>query len=240
MRLTVAVVMFVSAVQVFAQGFPSYDAVHNSPRTVVDYFLLCPAFRLDDNGQLTFSREGGGVDPGEFDDKKNMLTSGYKAGDFTVQSAIVDIANAYIRVTGVQDDLPFTLTFVFFDRKGKSNLPAFSYYSEGGDGETYVFQMFEIDSSREWQDVTQRVLPDFSLGVFDKSPDKPDTYPEVDWEYVLPRKGTTVLAIPHMTYKMGETGRPADQFQLVKRLLGHSLELPWDRNNGVFKTGGVE
>jgi hypothetical protein len=189
--------LFGSAARAPALDLPSYDRVAAHPRTVVDYFLLCTEFGLDGSGALELFPK---ISPQResFEQRKSLLRQGYSAQDFSVQSVTIDVADAYIEVRGTQNGLGFTLTFVYFDRQGKSNVP-------------------------------------------DTNPDNPpDVYPEVDWEYVLPQKGTTVLAVPHMTYEMGETASPREDYELVKRLSYRKLELPWNKTEGRFTVGAVQ
>ena len=42
-----------------------------------------------------------------------------------------------------------------------------------------------------------------------------------------------------MTYEMGETASPRDDYELVKRLSNRKLELPWNRKEGRFLKGSV-
>jgi hypothetical protein len=231
--------LFGPAARAPALDLPSYDRVAAHPRTVLDYFLLCTEFGLDGNGTLelfpkiSLQRES-------FEQRKSLLRQGYSAQDFSVQSVTIDVADAYIEVRGTQNGLGFTLTFVYFDRQGRSNVPAFSYYSEGGDGDTYMTRLYDVDAANRWTEITQDLLPYASLSDLDTNPDNPpDVYPEVDWEYILPQKGTTVLAVPHMTYEMGETASPRDDFELVKRLINRKLELPWNKTEGRFTKGAV-
>ena len=109
----------------FAQDLPSYDAAAAHPRTVVDYFLLCPEFGLASNGALELFPK---ISPEResFEQRKSLLRQGYSAQDFSVDSVTVDIKDAYIEVKGEQNGLGFAITFVYFDRQGKSNIPAFS------------------------------------------------------------------------------------------------------------------
>jgi hypothetical protein len=79
------------------------------------------------------------------------------------------------------------------------------------------------------------------LSDLDTGPKKPaDEYPDVDWEYVLPQKGTTVLAIPHMTEKMVDSGFKGSAFQQVQAFSNRKIELLWDRKQGVFTKGAVQ
>jgi hypothetical protein len=223
-----------------ALDLPSYDRAVAHPQTVVDYFLLCPGLGVDSGGRLD---PGSGAPAGResFEKKKNLLRQGYSGTDFFVTSVTIDIPNAFIQIAGTVNGLEYSLTFVYFDRQGKGNVPAFSYYAEGGDGDTYATQFYDVDPANHWTDITQDVLPGVSLEELDTNPvDPPDVYPEVDWEYVLPQKGTTVRMVPHMTYQMSAAMAGTDLFELVKRLTRHWMDLKWDRVQGKFLRGGVK
>jgi hypothetical protein len=222
-----------------AADLPTYDSVVANPRTVVDYFLLCPQLSLDEAGHLILFPES--VDGRQsFDDKKSLLRKGYSARDFSVDAVTIDIPNAFIEIGGEENGLRFTLTFVYFDRQGAPNVPAFSYYSEGGDGDTYEIGFFDTDGSDPWTDITDKVLPSLSLADLDANQHSALAhYPSVDWQYILPQKGTTVIAVPHMTYTMAETASPRADYDTAKRLINHSLELPWNKKDGRFLKGKI-
>ena len=231
--------LFCGAGSAIAQELPSYERARAHPRTVVDYFLLCPVLGVDTGGRLDPGSSGPSGQE-SFEKKKNLLRQGYSAADFFVTSVTIDIPNAFIRIAGTVNSLEYTLTFVYFDRQGKSNVPAFSYYAEGGDGDTYAARFYDVDAANNWTDITQDVLPGVSLEDLDTNPDNPpDIYPLVDWEYVLPQKGTTVRAVPQMTYALSAAGPGVDDYALVKRLSRHWMDLKWDRVEGRFLRGDV-
>jgi hypothetical protein len=239
MRLVIVGLLFITAGSVLPQtALSPYLELARTPKTVLDYFLLCPIFLLDDQGQLTW-----GSDPelgeDEYNAKKQLLTTGYSAGDFLVQNVVIDTPNAFIQVSGQQHGFPFTLTVVFFDRKGQSNIPAFSYISKDGTSDVVRSQMFELDPAGGWNEVTSDIVPDLRLEQLDNSSRKADLYPEVNWELVLPQKGTTVLAVPHVTSRMSQKDPSSEDYLLVKRLLSRKIELRWDRVSGLF-TGYVK
>ena len=239
MRLVFVGLLFIAAGSVFSQtALSPYLELARTPKTVLDYFLLCPMFLLDDQGQLAWgSNPELGED--EYNAKKKLLTTGYSVADFRIQSVVVDVPNAYIQVKGQQHGFPFTLTVVFFDRKGQSNIPAFSYTSTDGPSDVVRGGMFELDPAGGWNDVTSDIVPELRLEQLDNSSHKADIYPEVNWEFVLPRKGTTVLAVPHMTSLMSQKDPSSEDYLLVTRLLSRKIELRWDRVAGTF-TGYVK
>jgi hypothetical protein len=232
----------VSASLGFAQSWENrtYDQALNEPKkTVVDYFLLCPQIILDNDGRLDIFPLYS-LDPASFEPKKNLLRPGYTASDFSVDSVVVDIPNAYISISGVFSSKRYMLIFVYFDRQGKSDVPAYSYYEERGEKDIHWCSLYELARADEWTDITDKLFPRLLLSDLDTGPQKPaDEYPEVDWEYVLPQKGTTVLAIPHMTEKMVDSGFKSSAFQTVRSLSNRKIELLWDRKAGQFTKGAV-
>ncbi|MGA2641796.1 MAG: hypothetical protein ABSG21_12950 [Spirochaetia bacterium] len=236
-------VLFVSASLGFAQTWTNrtYDQALNDPKkTVVDYFLLCPEILLDNDGRLDIFPLFRS-DPASFEPKKNLLHRGYSARAFSVDSVVIDIANAYLSISGVFTSKRYQLIFVYFDRQGKSDVPAYSYYEERGEKDIHRCSLYELASADEWTDITDKLLPRLRLSDLDTGPRKPaDEYPDVDWEYVLPQKGTTVLAIPHMTEKMADSGFKGSAFQMVQAFSNRSIELLWDRKQGEFTKGAVQ
>ena len=234
-----------------AQNMPSYESASAHPRTVLDYFLLCQAIDVNAGGRLELAPSLGSetslpVRGGResFERRKNLLREGYSAKDFSVVSVTIDIPNAFIRIAGVQDGLDFALTFVYFDRQGKGNVPAFSYYAAGGDGDVYDTRFYDVDAANRWLEITENVLPgsvglDYLNGLGDNFDFQGDVYPSVDWEFILPQKGTTVLMIPHMTHEMATSGREGEDYALVKHLAGRKIQLKWNREEGRFLPGGV-
>src|SRR5271157_3756862 len=111
MRLGIVCILLSAATAAFSQDLPSYAAASANPKTVLDYFLLCPSVGDDLGlaGAATVTEE-------MFEAKKEAIRKGLKNG-----SVLIDVANAYIRTTGSDDTSnDWVLTFVFFDRKGKS------------------------------------------------------------------------------------------------------------------------
>jgi hypothetical protein len=213
--------------------------VNDPKKTVVDYFLLCPTLRMDNDGRPTFFPLYNS-DPALFEQKKNLLHSGYSAPAFSVESVLIDIANAYLSISGVFASKRYKLIFVYFDRQGKSDVPAYSYYEERGEKDIHWCSLYELASADEWTDITDKLFPRLRLSDLETGSRKPaDEYPEVDWEYVLPQKGTTVLAIPHMTEKMADSGFKGSAFQIVRAFSNRKIELFWDRKEGQFTKGAV-
>jgi len=218
----------------------TYDQALKDPRkTVVDYFLLCPQILLDNDSRLEIFPLYNS-DPAAFEQKKNLLREGYSARAFSVDSVVVDIANAYISISGVDTSKHYKLIFVFFDRQGKGDVPAYSYYEEGGGRDIHYCSLFELTNADEWKDISDTLFPRLRLSDLDTGPRKPaDEYPDVDWEYVLPQKGTTVLARPRMTENMAGSGFQGSAFQMVRAFSNRSIELLWDRKQGQFIRGAV-
>jgi hypothetical protein len=234
--------LFVSASLGFAQAQPwdkrTYDqALADPKKTVVDYFLLCPDIWLDSSGNFYVSPKVA-AGRGAFEDRKNLLRKGFSTQGVSVDSVVVDIANAYISISGNVDPFRFRLTFVFFDRQGKSDIPAYSYYSDGIDAGTYECPFYELDSANAWTDVTDKLVPALSLSDLENGAQKHHgAYPDVEWEYILPQKGTTVLAVPHLTYHREDADSPRAVDKLVQELLNRKLELLWDNKQGRFTKG---
>ena len=145
---------------------------------------------------------------------------------------VVDIANGYIDISG-DNGGAFDLTFVYFDRQGKSGVPAYGFYSDWGpSGGTYECSFFELDGTNAWTRVNSKILPALSLSDLEKGPEKKNgPYPDVGWNFTLPQKGTTVIASP------SSDSQPADK--QVEQLLHRTLELLWDNKQGVFTKGAV-
>ena len=218
----------------------TYDQALNDPRkTVVEYFLLCPDIGLEDNGDFYVSPK---IAPGRgaFEDRKNLLRKGFSTRSVSVDSAVVDIANAYISISGNENPFLFTLTFVYFDRQGKSDIPAYSYYSDGINSAVVECRLYELSSANAWNDVTDKLLPTLSLSDLEDSTwQHRGAYPEVDWEYTLPQKGTTVLASPHLIFHREDADSPRPVDAVVEELLKRKIELLWDNKQGRFRRGTV-
>lgn len=233
MRTVIACLLFAGAASLFSQDLPSYAAASAHPKTVVDYFLLCPAITVGDEGDLK-TVTGAAMNEKIFEAKKNYLRKGYSTASLKVDSITVDIPHAYIQIDCKGRSYDFALTFVFFDRTGRGSIPAYSYAEVGMDGVSYMRGFFELTTSGAWKDVTSNVLPPVGLRDFEKR----DEYPVVQWEYVLPQKGTTVRVFPRMTSEMGRSEGGPD-YQFVDRMSKRALELTWDRVKGVFTKGAV-
>ena len=158
-----------------------------------------------------------------------------------MDSVVVDIADAYISISGVSFSNRYKLTFVFFDRQGKGDVPAYSYVETGGEKDSQSCNFFELDSENAWKEAYDKFLPKLWLSDLDTGPRKPaDEYPDVDWEYILPQKGTTVTAIPRMTEQMAGSGFKGSAYQMVQAFSNRSIQLLWDRKQGVFTKGAVQ
>jgi hypothetical protein len=229
MRLGIMCILLGAATAAFSQDLPSYAAASANPKTVVDYFLLCPAIGVDDQEGISLSTAPGMTEE-LFIAKEDALRRGFTDG-----SVAIDIPNGYLRVTGGGEADNWALTFVFFDRKGKSDIPAYSFVDHGMEGSGYEQGFFVIDKSGAWKDITVDILPDVTLQDFDMS--VRDF--EVQWEYALPRKGTTVLVTPRPTSGQERQGEGPD-YETVYRLGQHSLQLLWDRVNGRFTKGALQ
>jgi hypothetical protein len=238
-----------------AQGWEkrTYEQALKDPKkTVVDYFLLCPGIAMDDDGRFSWGLMDGGDPawfPGFFEGKKKLLHAGYKARELSVDSVVVDIPDAYISISGVNFSKRYSLTFVFFDRQGKRDIPAFSYIEQGDVGEKnfHTYGFYEQDPAGQvdfahtgWKYLSDALLPKIWLSDLDTGPKKPDSYyPEVEWAYVLPQKGTTVLAVPKMTDRMVESRFKGSDYKKVQAFSNRVIELRWDRNQGQFTKGAV-
>ena len=234
MRFGIACILLSAATAAFSQDLPSYAAASANPKTVVDYFLLCPAISVDKDGSLLITSDSR-ISEKMFDAKKNFLAKGYSASDFNVGSVIVDVADAYIQFTAYFFMEEIKLTFVFFDRKGKTDIPAYSLSHLAPNSAEYEQGFFSIDKSGAWKDITADILPQVGLYDFDPTLHGLDLL----WEYVLPRKGTTVLVTPRQTSdQVKAEGGPG--YDTVDRLSKHPLELLWDRVNGRFTKGALE
>jgi hypothetical protein len=236
--------LFISASLGFTQAQPwdkrTYDqALADPKKTVVDYFLLCPDIWLDSSGNFYVSPNTA-AGRGAFEDRKNLLRKGFSTQGVSLDSVVVDLANAYISISG-KTDFAFALTFVFFDRQGKSDIPAYSYYSDGVEADSYECRFYELDSANVWTDVTDKLVPALSLSDLENGSQKyHGAYPEVDWVYILPQKGTTVLAFPHLTYHRGNDESPPPPVDnLIQNLLNRKLELLWDNKQGRFTKGAL-
>ena len=238
--------LFTSASPCFSQSWSTrtYEQALKDPkRSVVDYFLLCPEIGMHDDGRFGFWPIDG-VDPAffpiYFEKKKNLLQKGYSARELSVDSVIVDIADAYISIRGVSFSKRYTLTFVFFDRQGKGDVPAYSYIEKGGERDSSSCNFFELDNDNVWKEAYDKFLPRLWLSDLDTGPKKPaNEYPDVDWEFILPQKGTTIQAIPQMTEEMVSSGFNGSAYQMVRAFSNRSIELPWDRKQGMFTKGAV-
>ena len=217
----------------------TYDQALADPRkTVVDYFLLCPDIWLDSSGNFYVSPNTA-AGRGAFEDRKNLLRKGFSTQGVSVDSVVVDIPNAYISISG-KTDFAFTLTFVFFDRKGKSDIPAYSYYSDGIEADTQLSRFYELDGANVWTEITDRLVPPLSLSDFENSSQKPAVaYPEADWVFVLPQKGTTVLAVPYLKNHVEDANSPGPVDKQLQGLLDAKLELLWDNRQGRFTKGAL-
>ena len=204
----------------------------NDPKkTVVDYFLLCPNIGLDSNGDFNVNDN---IAPrrGAFEDRKNLLHKEFSTAGLSLKTVVVDIANGYINISGEEGSLAFDLTFVYFDRQGKSGVPAYSFYSEGVEADSRECRFFELDGANAWTEITGKILPALSLSDLEKGPQKNHgPYPDVGWDLTLPQKGTTVIASPT------SATRPEDK--QVEQLLHRTLELLWDDTQGRFTKGAV-
>lgn len=233
---------FISASLGFSQApgdKRTYDQALADPRkSVVDYFLLCPDFWLDSSGDFSV-HPNSAPGRGAFEDRKNLLHEGFSTRGVSVDSVVVDIANAYISISG-KSDFAFTLTFVFFDRQGKSDIPAYNFYSDGVETDGYYCRFYELDSANAWTDVTDKLVPSLSLSDLENGAQKHHgVYPEVGWAYLLPQKGTTVLAFPHLTYHRADSDSPRPLDKQVQKLLDRKIELLWDNKAGQFTKGAL-
>jgi hypothetical protein len=228
------------------------QAWKNPKKSVVDYFLLCPGITMNDDGRFSFGLMDGGdpaLFPIFFEGKKKLLRAGYKARELSVDSVVVDIPDAYISISGVNFSKRYTLTFVSFDRQGKRDVPAFSYTEQGDVGERnfHSYGFWEEDPADQvdfahtgWKNLSDALLPKVWLSDLDTGPKKPENdYPDVDWAYILPQKGTTVLAIPKMTDHMVESRFKGSDYRKVQAFSNRSIELLWDRKQGQFTKGAV-
>jgi hypothetical protein len=149
--------LFVSTSLGFAQTLAwekrTYEQALKDPKkSVVDYFLLCPEITMQDDGRFGFWPIDG-VDsaffPIYFEKKKNLLQKGYSARELSVDSVVVDIADAYISISGVNTSKRYKLIFVYFDRQGKSDVPAYSYHEERGEKDIHWCSLYELASADE-------------------------------------------------------------------------------------------
>ena len=226
------------------------QALKDPNKTVVDYFLLCPGIVMQDDGRFGFGLMDGGdpaLFPIYFEGKKKLLYAGYKARELSVDSVVVDIPGAYISISGVNFSKRYTLTFVFFDRQGKRDVPAYSYIEQGEEKYAHSYGFWEEDPGEEvgfahtgWKNLYDALLPKLRFSDLETGSKGPDNeYIDVDWAYSLPQKGTTVLAIPKMTEHMLESGFKGSDYRMVQGFSNRSVELLWDRKQGQFIKGAV-
>jgi hypothetical protein len=213
-------------------------------KTVVDYFLLCPAivqWRFAGAGSPTkigIAREARDFDASEkaLAFRKSLLAVGGSDRGPRVSSVVVDQKNAYIRIDGVHQGLyAFSLVFVYFDRADKTAIPALTYH---------YTETEEIDDRHFFYDVrggSWRPLPDESiLPRISDAPLAPYAGPgdtsSTSWVLELPRYGTTIRFLPVRPFVEGE-GAP--EFAKGDAHLGslrpYALECAWDKAQARFR-----
>ncbi len=232
----------------FTQDNRSYNQVAKSPQTVVDYFLLCGEIRLSPEEGLITSAENICPDQSTmFYERKRLLSPGKIAG-FTITPEIIDIRNGYIRIEIKDEGTTAILTFVIFTRADKSIIPAYSVVENHPDGDSRKCVFFDL-REHVWKrydlsDLFPAVkLPEFYSG---RNPMRQKYADLVDWEYVLPRKGTTVYLVPcpiddHTFFQRTRgTGRDLEDYcNFMKKSADRAVEMKWDASGCRFTRGGI-
>lgn len=233
-------------VAVFAQSpdIRSYDQIAGSAnKTVVDYFLLCPAIILKtytpgQPAELAIARDEDRLDTKGADlaFRKSLLVTGGQAPNLVVSSVMVDQKNAYIRIEGNhQGRWTFDMVFVYFERADKSRIPALTYHYTGMEDIEDYHLFFDIRDGL-WKTIPDdQILPPISekaLFPYVGSGDASTTTWILD---DLPRYGTTIRFSPRRQSLEGE-GDPklaaADSF--LERLLPYAFDCAWDKTQAKF------
>ncbi len=188
------------------------------PKTVIDYFLLCP--------DLTFSSDiaesASGSSQGQFLMRKYAL--GLLSPDDEIDSLVhvtqrvIDEKNAFIGVEGWSPDTGhFTLQFAYYERLDKSRIPGWSLILEtNGSGKfrpRYLNAFYDLGPGERgpWT----RIANNYIL------PQPPQS---IEWQVEIPRFGTVTTFIPRP--RPGELG-PAVPVS--------AWEAAWDKTAGRFK-----
>jgi hypothetical protein len=212
-------------------------------KTIVDYFLLCPAIVLRQNPEIPDSGEMiVTIAPlRDFDAsekaltfRKSLLAPRRMDRGPEVTSVVVDQKNAYIKIDGVhRGHYPFSLVFAYFDRADKTAIPALSYYCTEMEYIGNQHSFYDIRGG-EWKPIPdEAILPAISeaplvpyVGTGNSS--------TTNWALELPRYGTTIRFLPVRPYvEADDETWKADAY--LDKLKPYALECAWDKAGARFK-----
>ncbi len=236
-----------------------YDTVAaKAKKDVVDYFLLCPEIRFlrftdgDSRGFIGVNAPDP-TDPvsKDFGFRKDLLRPGKKPNGIDVKTVVIDRANAYIHIDAVNwvgRDYPVSLTFVYFDRKDGSRIPALTFHHEEMEEIDDSFQFYDLHGPT-WRSMTEdELLPPHSIGDFtslvrfdaSKLKEPASEFSDrVRWVMDLPQFGTTARLLPSLSSTETDQEEAAVLDALNDRLAEYALALPWDQATARFADAGI-
>ena len=213
-------------------------------KTIVDYFLLCPAvFPRTSSSDGSGSQIGIASEDDKLDTKgadlafrRRLLAKGGQSPAPVVASALVDLKNAYIDIAGTYDNgESFRLVFVYFARADKSAIPALTYSTRGKeeDSRRYCYAFFDLRDG-SWRQIPEdEILPQISvmpLVPYAGSGDTDCTY----WAVELPRYGTTIRVLPILANLDEGQGSDEKATGYLEKLKPFALECAWDKARSRF------
>ncbi len=227
-----------------AAGIFEYEKnVASGKGTIVDYYLACDSCESGVEGTTTEER---------FTIRANLISKAIPESQVAALSGLrrkptsnlfitrttFDRKNGYLKLAGMYEELGFLHTAALFSRAGKTAVFAWSSLHQGANDDTHIYRFFEV-SGTEWRDVTNVVLPDFSLKDFAVT--NAGLFEYVDkmaWEIVLPRYGTIAYLVHQPPYEVAEVEARHRAYQAYTGE-NYAMELRWDKEMGRFTKGKI-
>lgn len=211
----------------FAEKIRKEADVLNDPKDIIEYFLILP-----DNAFL------GLQNPGEtsFQYRKSLLESSKKKTEVQV---LTNKSKTFLKlVQNTSFKAQYELSY--FPKDLKSDLILVSSKMQHEEGISYKLVAFSY-KNKDWQEVTEKVIPNFSFKLFLDEKSKEKISPELDQRLIFHQ---CIYKIDENKNEMEVTLRQtppvlmdgdADKYNaILKKAIYKKLILEWNKEKNIF------